>query len=358
MRLGSNPNRKLISRSMYTCDHIFSKMYPPPPPPRRKRATQRLGLALTSLTALSIVTFVSCKKEVDPTGPLDTGIHKESTGLEPRIRAFVASAGDPSLRGGTTLSADSAEWYIEAALNFSNANITTSYNGSRVDSLIHHLPVTDEVVTLSDAAAAYNTLSAQIASSNVPDLSHVIIVDVTSVRTGDGLTLTVAYATGSGYGKALNTGFGSNDHWMWGGGGSNCNCAPNTGAGTCADKKIEQRINNELTALGQSVYMINVETWKIMPYEDVPNKVKAFSDFPVSGSPYGHRSYGCGGSGCNTCLSPSNMTFFTQGTWDVMNLIKQQYCPTKTAQYCFVAGNMGGDTYWHQAQFSYGHFSR
>ena len=331
-------------------------MFTPPP---RKHASRRFALSLVATATVSTFIFVACKKEAGPMAPSDPVGMSEQDDYEPRIRDFVALAQNPTARDGSMLTADSAEWYIEAALNFSNANTTLAYNESRVDSLTYHLPALVEGVAVSDAAAAFTSLNTQVASGNVADVSHVIIVDVTTQRTTTGVDLTIAYATGSGYDKALNTTYGSNDHWAWGGGGSNCNCSPNPNAGTCADKKIQQRINNELVALGQNVYMVSVESWTIMPTTNVPTREVAFTDYPVSGSPYGYRSFGCSGAGCNTCLSPSDMSFFTQGTWDVMNLIRQQYCPTKKAQHCVVDGNMSvcdecDDVYWHQARFYYG----
>lgn len=331
-------------------------MFTPPPP--RKHASRRFALSLVATATVSTFIFVACKKEAGPMAPSDPVGMSEQHDYEPRIRDFVALAQNPTARDGSMLTADSAEWYIEAALNFSNANTTLAYNESRVDSLTYHLPALVEGVAVSDAAAAFTSLNTQVASGNVADVSHVIIVDVTSQRTTTGMDLTIAYATGSGYDKALNTSYGPSDHWAWGGGGSNCNCSPNPNAGTCADKKIQQRINNELVALGQNVYMVSVESWTIMPTTNVPTREVAFTDYPVSGSPYGYRSFGCSGAGCNTCLSPSDMSFFTQGTWDVMNLIRQQYCPTKKAQHCVVDGNLspciGCTVYWHQAHFYYG----
>ena len=331
--------------------------YPPP----GKRYVQRLALSLAGLAAAVMFTLVACKKETAEISiPAAVGEHD----LEPRIRAFVERATDGARDGGTIISADSAEWYVEAALNFGNADLSIEYNSAQVDSLSYTIPLDNGMAKEFDAIAAYNTLDPTVAESNVPDLSHVAVVDVTSQNTVDGLVLTVAYVVGSGYEKNINVTYGVNDWWMWMGNG-NCNCRnpplnpPPGNNGLCADKRIQQRMQQAINN-GQYVYMVSIETWNLVPYgTSIPDKEISYMDFPIGGSPYGYRTYGCSGPGCSTCLSPTHMTFFTQGTWDVMNMIRQQHCPTKTRLGATVTGDLstctGCPTHsFHWIQYRYG----
>jgi hypothetical protein len=302
--------------------------------------------------------IAGCQKDAPDPGAPVRGAQED---LESRILAFVERANSGARDGGALITADSAEWYVEAALNFSNADLTIAYNDAAVDSITYTLPLSNGMADEANALAAYNALNPLVAASNIADISHVVIVDVTSRNTVDELILTVAYVVGSGYEKALNTTYTSTDFWLWKSNfpGNSAACSTNTSTShQGADYRIQQRINQELAAIGNNVYMVSVETWTVMPFSDVPNNIKAYSDFPVAGSPYGYRSYGCYGVGCSTCLTPSHMTFFTQGTWDVMNLIKATYCPTKKAQQCTIVGNLttclGCTEKWHMAQFRYG----
>ena len=126
---------------------------------------------------------------------------------------------------------------------------------------------------------------------------------------------------------------------------------------------MTQAINN-----GQYVYMVSIETWLIWTYNDIPNKIRAYYDFPAPIGPNNpvsgdwirdYRSYACqGGTACSTCLSPTDMSFHTQGTWDLMGIIRQQHCPTKIAQGATVQGELAsspqGVFYFHQVQYRYG----
>lgn len=113
--------------------------------------------------------------------------------------------------------------------------------------------------------------------------------------------------------------------------------------------------------------MVSVESWSLRHYEDLPNKVRAYYDFPapistlnpVSGDGVrDYRTYSCVGMDCTNCLSPTDMSFYTQGTWDALNLIRAQYCPTKVRANCTmgweIIGTHPNTLYMHTAQFRFG----
>jgi hypothetical protein len=281
---------------------------------------------------------------------------------EPWIQAFVERAATDQ-RDGTMITADSAEWYVEAALNFSQANLAIDHTDQEVDSVTYTIPLNNGMASEADAATAFNALNAMIAQSNVPDISHVVIVDVTSQNRSNELVLTTAYVVGSGYQKALNTSYGPNDYWMWISTPNSSACLPNTQISSQgADKRIQSRVRAAINN-GNYVYMVSIETWTVVASgTSIPSKEISYTDFPVTGSPYGYRTYGCSGIGCDGCLSPSQMSFFTQGTWDVMNLIRQQHCPTKYSSNCTVQGDltpcMDCSELFHWIQYRYGKFPK
>jgi hypothetical protein len=302
--------------------------------------------------------MVACNK--DTTTPVVDELRiVDDHNYSPRVRAFVAGANGTGDRDGTgTMLADSAEWYVEAALNFSYTDLGIEYDDAVVDSVYYTLPLDDGMASDEDAFSAYHTLGQQIAAANVNGESHVVIVDVTSENTGDALVLTAAYVVGSGYSKNPDTNYGTNDYWMWWNGGvygSECKCSSNPNSSPqCADKRIQSRINTYLINQGQGVYMVSVETWTLDVSDDSNNNVISFMNYPVSGSPCGFKTYGTSTGGCNVCLTPTAMSFYTQGTWDVMGLIKADKCPNKTAQNCTVNGSLFSDLPYHRIQYRYG----
>lgn len=313
-----------------------------------------------------MLTFVRCMKE--PTGSA-AAPQPARENLETRIRAFVERAANASGRDDDVMiTADSAEWYVEAALNFSNADLAQAHDNAEVDSLTYAIPLENGMVNESDAIAAYNALNPVVGASNVPDISHVVIVDVTSQNTADELSLIIAYVVGSGYEKELNTTYGPDDYWLWMS-QSYSACEPNTQESPSgADKRIEKRIRQELLALGNTVYMVSIETWIVTAYYDGNNQVLPYYFFPAPLGPENNAtgdwvndfySYACepAGSSCVTCLDPDAMTHYTKSTWDLMEIIRAAECPDKLASNIRVQGEIffpAPTEYFHHIDFRYG----
>ena len=125
--------------------------------------------------------FYACQKE-DSAIPGGTAL--EEVNVTPRVQAFLANASHhTSSREGGLITADSALWYVEAALNYSYTDISTLYSDQVVDTIAISIPVVDGQVLETDAGNAYATLGQVVNTGNVAGTSHVAIVDVSSTNT-------------------------------------------------------------------------------------------------------------------------------------------------------------------------------
>lgn len=318
-----------------------------------------------ALAAVCTITLVTCTKdapEINPALP-----HGAKAQVTPRIKAFIERAGAERAGGrksGNTISPDSAIWYIEAALNFALTNTQVNYNNATDDSTALACTMNvDGTVDESEVLAAYNT--AFDALENIPtNEQHLVVIDASGSAQGTQLAIVCSYVIGSGYEQSLNTTYTNEDDYLWWQGfgqSSGCPCGdnPNT-ISWCADHHIQKRINYEITG-GVLGYWTDVETWSATQFptdvsannvwlEDLPNP-----DPNLSGhSNQDYLIYLCGGMDCVTCLDEGDMAFHTQGTYDAMLKIRNDYCPTKELVTCRMDGDTDGTSYFHTARFSYG----
>lgn len=292
--------------------------------------------------------------------------------VTPRVVAFIEQTARGAYeRDEVMLSPDSAEWYIEAALNYAYTNIAKPFGDQEVDTVSLSIPLVDGEVRGSNAGDAYQALGQVINAANIEGESHVALVDVVARNTGSSLDLDAVYVVrrGSGSGGGLNTTYGPNDHWGWWIDTFDpqyCNCLDNSIRGTCADKKIQSRINIAVNG-GYYQYYTDVETWevdhgatdypasKIIGLYNYPSPIGP--DNPVSGD--GIRDYPVY-VGMEACLDPDDMRFYTQGAWDLMEIIKSTYVPTKSFASCTIEGDLlyGAGTKLHWVKYRFGNIAR
>ncbi len=282
--------------------------------------------------------------------------------MTPRVQAFIAQAqGGAEIKSGSTMSADSVEWYVEAALNYSETKAWLECRELAMDSVFVSIPSGTAGVSTTDAYEAFNTLSGILAEENVDEEQHVAIVDVLARSLGGELRLEVRYLIGSDYSKTLNTSFGENDAWLWGGSGG-CNCGPNqVSSDVCAHAHIQYRVNSAVAvSMGPEDYWTNVEIWYINQYgPNIPSKIYHWEDFYNSNNTSGksnqdYWTYACLDENCSTCLLTDDMSYHTQGTYDALMWIKGEHCPSKTPYAATVDWESGGGAYFHKCSFTYG----
>ncbi|MBP9160219.1 MAG: hypothetical protein KBF49_05190, partial [Flavobacteriales bacterium] len=342
--------------------------------PNAKRQT-RIAPKLVAISAMALLGLYACQKESAQLPTSGSALVEEN--VTPRVQAFVSQAvhADPN-RDEVLITSDSALWYVEAGLNYSFTNIVQEYNESVNDTAYYSIPVTtDGMVNASDASAAYNAFGAIISPSAVEGTSHVAIVDISSTNNGSSIDYRAVYVVGSGYDRSgPNTNFGANAYFDWGTCASNnCGCGPNNGgAGKAADKQIQGRINVPIPVgpNDPNPYWTNVENWEITAYEqtNIAGHVVNSQDFPapissdnVSSGDF-VRDYkvfvSSSPNNFSGCFDPTDMRFYTQGTYDAIQSIRSNYVPTKLFAACLIDEDLlyctGCELYWHRVRILYG----
>ncbi|MCO6481804.1 MAG: hypothetical protein J5I62_03315 [Flavobacteriales bacterium] len=340
----------------------------------QRTARRRPGLLVSLTGALSLMMIFglsSCQKEEIANSQASPA---PEVNVTPRVISFInlAERGSGS-REGESLTVDSAVWYIEAALNLSYTNIAQKYTDQTEDSIIVTIPVVDGHVLVGEAGDMFLTLGQQINVANVEGTSHVSIVDVVPSVEGNSLRLSTVYLICSGYDRGTpNTNYGPNDHWWWMNIESDpqyCNCQDNTIWGACADRQIRNRVNYAING-GYYQYYTDVETWEVdhWGYDDPSNRVLGLlshpspvgPDNPINGD--GIRDFPVYiGDPSNSCLGPVDMSFYTQGVWNLMQYVPANYLPNKVAASCKVQGDMslgGHQVRLHWVTYRYGKLAK
>lgn len=288
--------------------------------------------------------------------------------VTPLVRAFVDRAqGVAAPKADAVLSADSVEWYVEAALNYGVAKAWLEFNDVVADSAVVSVPLHAGAVPAAAAYEAFNTLYGLLATVEEEGVQHLAIVDVAAKEVGNELRLDVRYLVGSGYEKSVNANYppGMALRWWQMAGGCACGTEPST---FCADKKIQQRVQQAIqVAMGPNDYWTNVETWNVGLFwpDDVSNKMYSLEFFPNPNNTSGHSNqdhliYFCAPvtGNCSSCLDHTDLAFHTQGAYDILMWIWANHCSLKTPFALTLDGDLlpytGGSEYMHHCTFTYG----
>lgn len=345
--------------------------------------TMKLPLPLIAVSnkwfALALVTcaalFLGCTKE--PLAPSPSSVQKKN--VTPLVKRFVASAESQAKSEGF-YTADSAGWYIEAGLNYSQAQAWIECLDITADTITLSVPQTNSLVDADAVYDAFNDLSELLAPLTTTE-QHLQMVDVVSFLGVTTLDLVVVYFIGSGYDKgAPNTIYSTANDYYFAGFvvSSQCPCGDNQSSSShCANKIIQQRINTaNVYPMQPGEYWWGVETWSVTNgATNIPNKNyyylgsqmadpnddnNGYRDTRLFASDVQH-------SLCNTCVQNTEMSFFTgtatNGTWSAVQYIKSNHCPTKLFSHCNLIGTseqvmIGGNphTYlFHAGTFTYGY---
>lgn len=304
----------------------------------------------------SAATFIGCKKDIEP------GTSGEAD-VTPRVRTFVDRAlSSVQTKDNTSLSLDSAEWYIEAGLNYTESLSWLEYNVHAIDSIETTIALDNGMVATSDAQTAYLALRAQLEAKITPEVNHLVLADVAFLATGEAelVNAKVLLHLGSGYEKNVHTAYGPNDYWYYGTNpvpNNNCGCGANAGgAGQCADVKIQNRVRSAIGLPADGCFWHSVVTRGVNwgGLTGVADINYPLTNFPtgVPATPY--MLYRCVGASCANCLSPAMMSFYTQKAWDLMLQIKPAGKNPSTVQIDDITFTGFPPRYDHMALYSYG----
>ncbi len=199
---------------------------------------------------------VSCAKE-----GLVPEIRDADKNPESMIKAFIHEASTGTTGRNVGFSLDSAEWYLEAALNYAYSKPWIQGNDQRVDSILVDIELSNGEVSSSDLYQAYSSIERQICSTEGAVDGTLQLVDVISFSGENSLTWVVQMISATGTDRSWPDGptkqvwFGGPDNF------ANCGCGPDAGAITpCAHKRIQSRLNWAVGPITPNVYFTNVVT--------------------------------------------------------------------------------------------------
>jgi hypothetical protein len=319
------------------------------------------------LGASASLFIVACRKdEPSSIGPLNAPKEASAT---PRVLAFVSKAAlPPGTKNYGQLGIDSAEWYVEAALNYTLAETHKGYEDLERDSLVHTMSISGTAVADGDVIAAYNDLKTTIESS-IDGERYLVVVDVVRKEENGVLVLTTYpyYSREDLTRRGLNTTFRENEHYLWDG-PAQCACDPNgVQSDDCAHRQIQFRINAaHVIGLGPNDYITDVEVWYVgaIYSTDPQNFTYDSEDFlnPANTSGLWNQNYlmyRCESTqNCSTCLDHIDLSYHTQGTYDIMQHIRATHCPNKLFLISMGdagwAGDLNSTLYYHNFRFTYG----
>ena len=270
--------------------------------------------------------LLACKKDHgDDLGRLASDEGKNVTAI---VQAFVEKARAASVaKIDEVLGLDSAEWYIEAALNYDLAEAWLECDEHVLDSIAFTLSWSGSGVAFLSVADAFNDLNTQISSMIQPGQNHLIAADVSLLPLLEGDTAMVYFVMGSGYSKSVNSEFGPDDHWGFGAGGvpnSNCGCDDYQGAsGPCADKQIQQRVNAAIPLPLVGCFYTDVTRIAVGWFQKA-DVYLPHTNFPTGLIDTPYMVYYCTGfpGECGSCFSPAWMTFYTESAWELLQVLQ------------------------------------
>jgi len=172
--------------------------------------------SILSLIIIAAI-FAGCKKEETLRQPEA----KQISNTEQRILNFEQKL-QSAQKDGITYAIDSAEWYVEALLNYNTVTEGIECAGITVDTAWTSLPIpaTGEY-TLTQLESVYSQLLSQV-QQNLPQGTIVFTVDLYhyQVETVMVFSTNTAYATPvSPMFKSLND---TSGYWFWGGNAGMC----------------------------------------------------------------------------------------------------------------------------------------
>lgn len=257
---------------------------------------RKLILLTLSLTCI----MVSCQKSSDD------AINQPSKKINKTTLKLQQFKTTLLTKSETSVSSDSAIWYLEGLLNYELANNDHLFSDINFFHDTVQIIVNNGLINLDDLYTIYNyanSFSTQI-SNGIPNYSFDIIdIDLLSTGLKNGTQNMAITLSGGLIGTSINyVLFGSTDYWNWG--ETKGKCGGYSGyLGRDATTELQRKFRNPIAVPGPGYFTSVVGAWAIA------------SEFPDPENPYGHYlMFYRSGYGSNPpediCISPDELNYY------------------------------------------------
>ncbi|MDR2970755.1 MAG: hypothetical protein LBU83_02325 [Bacteroidales bacterium] len=257
-----------------------------------------------------------------------TSISQEDLELSQKITSFIDRMNNPmTLKNGgdVLIGIDDALWNMEAAMNYTFADIPVQISETQLDSLEFVLNVNNGFCTESNLSALYQSMNASMQEyCNTLDGYHFILANVTvGDQTANDMTLKVYMVRGGGdEGFGINFGYPPDKWWHsyhWG------YCDEPPPHTKKSSLEIQNKINSAIRyippdhanvpAYFTDIVQLSVPTISNPNYDPVAYPYRKY----LTRYYYTFYDVEYGTDVPDNCLSPDDMSFFTNNIWDVIN---------------------------------------
>jgi len=224
-------------------------------------------------SVIFLFAFAACKK--NDAGDTQTIQQNQNNKTEALILEFKDKI-ENHLKDGETYTADSAVWYVEALLNYENANNAHNFSDLKFYSDSILLNGTNGEFTIEELNTAYGYFNSMISTiieqSGDPSL-YADVIDInfkeTGLKTG---TIEFEITLSTGRSTPINyVLFGVDEDWIWGNNHGACGNNQSTEVTDAADK-LEYKFNHPLS-VGEGGYFTSIEYVEVdgVDYDDANN---------------------------------------------------------------------------------------
>jgi len=245
-------------------------------------------LLLIVTTMIVAIALTCCQKMEKPT---QVGISNDDLALAQKIESFivrmntVASASEYNLKsGGELIDIDDAIWDLEAAANYTFADIPEMFDDIKVDTLEFFIAVNNGFCKESDLSDVYQEMNYAI-EEFCDSLDEYQILGI-SVSLSDEITGKITVILMSVSVGDPNLSFGPTDYWRAGRGGGKCDIYNNQFIGRDASTEIKKKANASIPKIaipaGYTVYYTDYYTKDVIEGAYPNPKYKHGIDDPLT----------------------------------------------------------------------------
>ena len=294
-------------------------------------------------SAIVIFALTACKKE--DVGDVNNAQQTQSKRIEALILNFKDKL-ENNLKDGTTYAADSAVWYVEALLNYTNGNASTPCLDPIIDTAERNINGTGaNGFTLQQLNDVYVAIEDDVLA-NQPENTNIFAIDLYTYPAGN---LTV-FAARTAYSSVANINYKSVSdtagYWYWGAQKGMCGADSGSYVGMDATDILEGLINT-----------ISCDYWTSLETETAWPNSYIDPNFPFTDQYLYPTRLFSAGDACipvlNFCLSPDHIDYYNSddGIHYAIDDLRPQ---GKRFMYCVLSASAADCYAVHVGLFTYG----